>query len=77
MNAKTGKIGLVLVTLTPWDSFTPNEHYKAAIQSECTVCQIEWCTGHEANTMNTRIITPVTPKGKGQEPYNRFHGTAR
>ena len=28
MNAKNGKIGLVLVTLTPWNSFTPNEHYK-------------------------------------------------
>jgi len=31
LNAKTGKIGLVvLVTVTPWDSFTPNEHYKTA-----------------------------------------------
>jgi len=26
-------------SINTWDSFTPNEHYKTAIQSECTVSQ--------------------------------------
>ena len=37
MNAKTGKIGLVLVTLTPWDNFTPSEQPKQSsiLNAQC------------------------------------------